>query len=102
MWVFKAQNLDKVPNIASWVPVDHAPCPPEVVAWCMRPNVMPIAMSQFGHKMLENVGVRSVYVPHAIESVFKPTPHIVDNAGKKMTGRQLMGWEDDRFVVMMT
>ncbi|NBR92504.1 MAG: glycosyltransferase [Actinobacteria bacterium] len=102
VWVFKAQNLDKVPNIASWVPVDHAPCPPEVVAWCMRPNVMPIAMSQFGHKMLENVGVRSVYVPHAIESVFKPTPHIVDNAGKKMTGRQLMGWEDDRFVVMMT
>lgn len=102
VWVLKAQNLDKVPNIASWVPVDHSPCPPDVVAWCMKPNVMPIAMSQFGYKMLEQVGVRSVYVPHAIEPVFKPTPHIIDNGGKKMTGRQLMGWEDDRFVVMMT
>ena len=102
VWVLKAPNLEKVPNIASWVPVDHAPCPPEVAAWCQRPNVMPIAMSQFGQRELEKLGIRSVYVPHGIESVYQPTPFVKDGEGKKIGGRQIMGFDDDRFVVMMT
>jgi glycosyltransferase involved in cell wall biosynthesis len=102
VWVLKAQNLDKVPNIASWVPIDHQPCPPDVAAWCARPNVMPVAMSVFGQKALEQLGVRSLYVPHGIESVFKPTPSIKDADGRVLTGRQIMGVEEDQFVVMMT
>ena len=102
VWVLKAPNLEKVPNIASWVPVDHSPCPPEVAAWCARPNVMPIAMSKFGQKMLEQQNIRSLYVPHGIESVFKPTPAVKDPAGKSITGKQIMGFDSDKFVVMMT
>jgi hypothetical protein len=102
VWVLKAQNLDKVPNIASWVPIDHAPIPPEVLAFCKRPNVLPIAMSKFGKTEFDRAGVRSVYVPHAIESVFKPTMIVKDNANKQITGRQIMGFNDDDFVVMMT
>lgn len=102
VWVLKAPNLDKIPNIASWVPIDHQPCPPAVAEWCQRPNVLPIAMSQFGQRMLEQLGIRSVYVPHGIEDVFKPTPSLSDANGKQVTGRQIMGIEDDKFVVMMT
>lgn len=102
VWVLKSPSLEKVPNIASWVPIDHQPCPPDVAAWCQRPNVMPIAMSKFGHEQLNNFGVRNVYVPHGIESVFKPTAHIKDNQGKVITGRDIMGFSEDKFVVMMT
>lgn len=102
VWVLKAPNLDKVPNIASWVPIDHQPCPPDVAAWCQRPNVMPIAMSKFGQTELEKLGIRSIYVPHGIESVYQPTEFVKDNAGKQISGRKIMGFEDDRFVVMMT
>ena len=102
VWVLKAPNLEKVPNIASWVPVDHQPCPPEVAAWCQRPNVMPIAMSKFGARMLEQLGINSLYVPHGIESVFKPTPSVKDNGGRAITGREIMGFGEDQFVVMMT
>ena len=102
VWVLKAPNLEKVPNIASWVPVDHQPCPPEVAQWCSRPNVMPVAMSKFGADMLNRLDIRNVYVPHAIESVFEPTPFVKDQQGKQMSGRQIMGFSDDEFVVMMT
>ena len=102
VWVLKAPNLEKVPNIASWVPVDHAPCPPDVLKWCMRPNVMPIAMSKFGKNEFDRADVRSLYVPHGIEPVFKPTPSLRDNANQVLTGRSIMGFAEDQFVVMMT
>lgn len=102
VWVLKAPNLEKVPNIASWVPIDHQPCPPEVMDWCKRPNVMPIAMSKFGQRMLEMQGVRSLYVPHGIESVYQPTPVVKDQDGRQISGRAIMGFKDDDFVVMMT
>ena len=102
VWVLQAPNLEKVPNIASWVPVDHAPCPPDVLKWCVRPNVMPIAMSKFGKTEFDRAGVRSLYVPHGIEPIFKPTPSVRDNANHVLTGRSIMGFEKDQFVVMMT
>ena len=98
-WVFKGQQWDLVPQIASWVPIDHTPAPPDVVAWCKRENVTPIAMSKFGKDMLEREDVESVYIPHAIDtSVFKPTEKFT--AGdRKMTGREFMEIGNDRFVV---
>ena len=102
VWVLQAPNLEKVPNIASWVPIDHAPIPPAVLAWCKRPNVMPIAMSQFGQEELTKSGVRSVYVPHGIEAVFKPTEFINDTNGKRISGREIIDVDKDKFVVMMT
>ena len=60
-------------NVASWVPVDHHPVPPEVAEWCKK--VTPIAMSRFGQKMLADQGIDSTYIPHSINTeVFRPTP----------------------------
>ena len=100
VWPLKSKSLEMVDNIASWVPIDHAPCPAEVVEWCARPNVKPIAMSLFGQKMLNNADVECFYAPHGIESVFSPTTKFV-NGDRHFTGRELMGIPDDKFVVMM-
>ena len=101
VWVLKSESLKTWKNIASWVPIDHQPTPPEVLEWCARENVKPIAMSKFGSRMLNLAGVEHFYVPHAIEPVFKPTESVTLANGTKMTGREFMGWEEDRFVVSM-
>ncbi len=100
VWVFKSATFDQVPHIASWVPIDHAPCPPDVLAWLARKNVKPIAMSQFGSKMLEKAGLEHYYAPHGIEATFKPT-EVYTNGRAQATGRELMGIGEDKFVVMM-
>ena len=92
VWVFKSKALETVEQIVSWVPIDHTPCPPDVLAWCNRPNVVPVAMSLYGQKMLHQAGVDALYAPHGIEPVFKPTPG----------GRKILEISEDRFVVMMT
>lgn len=102
VWVLKSESLKQVPNIASWVPIDHQPVPVDVAEWCRRPNVMPIAMSLFGKKMLEQQDIRCLYVPHGIESEFKPTPTVKSADGQPLTGRDIMGVDKDKFVVMMT
>jgi hypothetical protein len=100
VWPLKSKSLEMVEHIASWVPIDHAPCPEDVVAWCARPNVKPIAMSLFGQKMLHAADVECFYAPHGIESVFNPKTKMITD-GKEFTGRELMGIPDDKFVVMM-
>lgn len=100
VWVFKSATFDQVPHIASWVPIDHAPCPPDVLAWLARKNVKPIAMSQFGSKTLEKAGLEHYYAPHGIEATFKPT-EVYTNGRAQATGRELMGIGEDKFVVMM-
>jgi len=100
VWPLKSKSLDMVKNIASWVPIDHAPCPGDVVDWCKKLNVKPIAMSLFGQKMLNDADVECFYAPHGIESVFNPESKMV-NGGRTFTGRELMGIPDDKFVVMM-
>ena len=96
VWVLKSPSLDQVPSIASWVPIDHTPTPPDVLRWCAKPNVTAIAMSRFGEKMLHNAGIDAVYVPHGIEPIFKPTQKV-----NGVSGRELMGVSEDAFVVMM-
>lgn len=99
VWVFRGPKWAEH-KIASWVPVDHAPAPPLVLKWCAQPNVTPIAMSQHGQKMLAMAGIDSHYIPHAIEKTFRPTVSFADSNGGRMTGRQLMGIDDEKFVVM--
>jgi len=100
-WVLEAKALAKIDRIYSWVPIDHKPAPPKVVAWCKQPNVKPIAMSKFGQEMLEIEGVESFYAPHGIEAAYKPTEKIVALNGESMTGRQMARINNDAFVVMM-
>ena len=99
-WIFKGEPWEHVEHIASWVPIDHSPIPPDVAAWCKRPNVTPIAMSEFGQDALLAAGVEALYVPHAIEKVFTPTESITTPTGR-LTGREFMGIDPDKFVVTM-
>lgn len=95
VWVYN-DFPDKVPHVASWVPVDHLPCPPKVLNFLKRPNVTPIAMSKFGRDMIEAAGIESLYVPHALESCWRPTPTY-----KGVTGRELMGVPDDAYLITL-
>jgi glycosyltransferase involved in cell wall biosynthesis len=88
--------LDSIP-IASWVPIDHQPAPENVLKWLRKPNVTPIAMSKFGKAMIENAGLESEYIPHAVETkIFKPTKNLPEG----ISGREFVGGED-KFVVGM-
>lgn len=97
VWVFKGQQWDVVENIASWVPIDHQPVPPEVLKWCKRDNVTPIAMSRFGEDQLHRADVDCHYAPHAIDtSIYKPTDSLPNIAT-----REFMEVPADAFVVGM-
>jgi glycosyltransferase involved in cell wall biosynthesis len=101
VWVFKGKQWDQVANIAPWVPIDHMPAPPSVVEFLRKPNVTPIAMSQFGKAMIEREGIETLYVPHAIEKVFTPTASVPLPQGGVMTGRQFMEVDESKFIVGM-
>lgn len=90
VWVLTGRKLwDKHP-VASWVPVDHYPVPPKVAEWCKGNKT--IAMSRFGHDALRDAGVESTYIPHGIETVYRPTPSDI---------RARLRVPDDGFLVMM-
>jgi glycosyltransferase involved in cell wall biosynthesis len=99
VWVLKNPRFDNLP-IASWVPIDHLPAPIDVLNWCKKPNVIPIAMSQFGKHMLNTKDIDCLYIPHAIEKNFEPKNKIANNE-REFTGREFMGYDEDVFVVSM-
>lgn len=88
VWVM--QSAFKGMRVASWTPVDHNPVTPAVARWASEHRT--IAMSRFGMKALDEAGVKSVYIPHAIEKVFAPTPSDV---------RERLSLPEDAFLVMM-
>ena len=103
VWALKNPSIDQIGKIAAWVPIDHQPGPPDVIRWLKKPNVMPIAMSQFGSRMLDLEKIDHEYAPHAFDpKVFRPTPSFLDAQGKTIRGRDIMQIDDpDAFVVMM-
>lgn len=102
VWVYKGPQFDTLKQIASWVPIDHYPVPPDVAKFLQRDNVTPIAMSRFGESAIRDAGIDCLYAPHAIDTAtFTPTATFTDTAGKPMTGREFMGIDEDRFVVGM-
>jgi glycosyltransferase involved in cell wall biosynthesis len=95
-WVLDNPALDSIP-IASWVPIDHQPAPEKVLAWLKKPNVTPIAMSVFGKTMIENAGIESEYIPHAVDTkIFTPTEVLPEG----ISSREFVKGED-KFVVGM-
>ena len=99
-WVIKGDRYQDMPTV-SWVPIDHQPAPPDVYRWCQQPNVTPVAMSQFGSRMLDVKDISHHYAPHAIDtSVFRPMETVTKPGGGTKTGRQLMEIPDDKFVVI--
>jgi glycosyltransferase involved in cell wall biosynthesis len=83
-------------RVASWVPIDHSPVPPEVARWCK--TVTPIAMSRFGQRMLTEQGIDSTYIPHSVNTkIFRPTPQT--RGGQEP--RKALGIPDDAFLVII-
>jgi glycosyltransferase involved in cell wall biosynthesis len=91
VWVFKDSYFKDI-NVASWTPVDHYPAPPGVVAWAKIHET--IAMSRYGESALADKGVKSTYIPHAVDTnIFKP--------GDRAFFRKALGIPDDVFAVMI-
>lgn len=83
------------PPIISWVPLDHLSLPPAVGQFLQRPNVIPITMAPHGQRQLEAAGIKSTYIPHAINTkLYKPTDQI-----QKTPARRWLGFKDSDYVV---
>ena len=74
VWVLTNPQLAEVERILSWVPIDHAGVVPAVAKWLQRDNVTPIAMSKHGKAACDRAGIESVYIPHALEKHWQPSP----------------------------
>lgn len=91
VWTFQAPLLPDM-AVASWVPVDHETVPPLVTGWFQQSGAIPIAMSRFGERMLTEVGLQPLYVPHGFDpKVFHP--------GDQQAARAEVGLPADAFVV---
>jgi glycosyltransferase involved in cell wall biosynthesis len=97
VWILTNPEFDKIPKIASWVPLDHVSMPPAVKTWLDKPNVLPIAMAPFGVEQMAEVGIESTYIPHAIDThIFKPTETI-----EGQLTRRFLNIKDDDFLIVV-
>jgi glycosyltransferase involved in cell wall biosynthesis len=93
IWVMNTEVLKRL-NTAGWVPVDHEPCQPPTVTTLREGNVIPIAMSRFGERMLKDEGFDPLYVPHGVDTnVFQPL--------SREECRRSVQLETDAFIVGM-
>lgn len=94
VWVLNNDAHSQL-RMASWVPVDHDPVPPNVVRGFEKYGIDAIAMSRFGQKALQAEGIDAMYVPHGVDTnLFQPQ-------GGRERVRQAMGFPSDAFVVGM-
>ena len=95
VWVYN--NIKYDGKIVSWVPLDHITLPPMVAKWLLRTNVIPVTMSPHGQRQLEENGIDSVYIPHAVDTkIFKPT-----DTYNGMPTREYLQVPEDAFLVSM-
>jgi glycosyltransferase involved in cell wall biosynthesis len=96
VWVYQNPKLDEVP-IVSWVPLDHVSMPPGVAKWVMKDNVTPVAMSPHGQRQMEQSGIKSIYIPHMIDTkTYSPTD-LFDT----VPTREFMQVPEDAFLIGM-
>jgi hypothetical protein len=100
-WPLKGPAWDRMP-VGIWTMIDHLPAPPAVLDFLRKPNVLPLAASMFAHEQIARADIESLYVPMAIDTtVYKPTATWTRDDGVDVTGRQLMGFDEDVFVVSL-
>lgn len=99
VWPINPQNLAPVPNIASWVPVDHAWVTPEQAKYFTETGAIAIAMSEFGKTELERAGVKDVhYIPHVVDTeVFRPGQTMANGRPP----REALKVPDDAYLVII-
>lgn len=98
VWVYNdvPQRADFNTRFISWVPLDHMSLPPGVAKWLLRPNVTPVTMSPHGQRQLEQAGISSTYIPHAVDTkVFKYREKMSDG----VNAREYLGVKPDEFLV---
>lgn len=62
-------------NVANWVPIDHDPCPAPVADYLRIAASVPVAMSRFGERLLQDQELNPLYVPHGVDTeIFRPIP----------------------------
>ncbi|HXO84524.1 MAG TPA: glycosyltransferase [Gemmatimonadales bacterium] len=95
VWVLTSKKLADLP-LASWVPIDHEPVPLGVRKFFERTGSRPIAMSRFGERMLQDIDLDPVYVPHGVETkILRPRPEC------RRETREQLGVPADAFLVLM-
>ncbi len=87
--------IEKQGRLACWVPIDHKPVPPVLVAEFLKEtNAIPIAMSRFGEEELRTAGFDPLYVPHGVDTeTYLPRD-------RKET-RKMLSLPEDEFIVGM-
>jgi glycosyltransferase involved in cell wall biosynthesis len=86
-----AEELSQVP-LASWFPVDCDPAGYGDVAFLRESGAVPVAMSRFGQRVLENEGCEPLFVPLAVDTgIYRPGPRTYRDT--------LPGVTDDTFVI---
>lgn len=97
VWVAQGPAWKEL-DVASWVPVDHLPAPPKVVKFFEDNHAVPIAMSKFGERQLNNAGLDCLYAPHGVDTeIFRPG---ITEIGS-LKPRELFDLDDSVFVVGM-
>src|ERR1035437_4736698 len=93
-WVLHPDIAMRLP-LVMWSPVDHDPLIPGTDKWFKKTGAIPVAMSKFGKRVLEEAGHENVqYVPHSFDpDVFKPR--------NRVESRRALGIPQSAFVVGM-
>lgn len=97
--LYDAWAIDPVPlrefATAMWTPIQSHPIPPADLNFFEVSGAQPIAMSRYGERELTEVGLKPVYVPHAVDtSVFKPL-----SADERALARDMLRLPQDAFVI---
>lgn len=72
VWVLDPAVWRRV-NHAAWTPVDHEPLPPPIEGFFRGSGAVPIAMSRFGERQLQEAGLDPLYCPHGVDTeVYRP------------------------------
>jgi len=99
-WTLVGPQWDELPT-SVWTMIDHMPVPPAVLERLIKPNITPISVSKFGQREIERLDIESPYIPMAIDTQLYTPTATYSNGGNVLTGRQLMGFSEDEFVVSL-
>lgn len=93
----RATELGRL-NVANWIPIDAEPLSRRDYNYLLSTGARPIAMSQFGKRMLNDAGMQCEYVPHGIDlSVFRPYEDAIDRDEMRAS----LGCTPDTFIIGM-
>ncbi len=93
-WVLQHAIMSRLPVLA-WVPIDHDPIIPKTDQWFWGSGAVPLAMSRFGERVLQEAGHSPLYAPHG----FDPTTFYP--AEDRRALRESLSLPADAFIVGM-